>query len=53
LAESFGFGSHFDSPEILQKITALTDSDLCKWDTYRQVREQLGRVELVFQLDKR
>ena len=39
-----------DSPEIVATVTGLNDSDLLDWKTFDRLRDQLGRIELVFRM---
>jgi hypothetical protein len=41
-----------DNPDLMQTVTGLTDADLLKWDTFEDLKERLGKVELVFRLQK-
>ncbi|HXP61595.1 MAG TPA: CehA/McbA family metallohydrolase [Dongiaceae bacterium] len=41
-----------DSPKIVQTVTGLADTDLLDWKTFEQLREQLGRIDLVFRLHR-
>jgi hypothetical protein len=41
----------FDSPELVQTITGLSDMDLLNWSTFDRLTEQLGKIELVFRLN--
>jgi hypothetical protein len=39
-----------DSPNIVQTVTGLADTDLLDWKTFDRLREQLANIELVFRL---
>jgi hypothetical protein len=41
-----------DNPDLVKTVTGLTDADLLKWDTFEDLKERLGKVELVFRLQK-
>jgi hypothetical protein len=41
-----------DNPDLVQTVTGLTDADLLNWDTFEDLKERLGKVELVFRLRK-
>jgi len=42
-----------DSPELVQTVTGLSDSDLLNWSTFDGLTEQLGRIELTFRVQAR
>jgi hypothetical protein len=41
-----------DSPNIVETVTGLADTDLLDWKTFERLREQLANIELVFRLSK-
>jgi len=42
----------FDSPELVSRITGLTDDELGDWKTFEEIREMLNQVTLKFRLKR-
>jgi hypothetical protein len=56
-AESKGYvpltlSPFLDCPQLVEAVTHLQDSDLLDWKTFDGLREELGRVELVFRMQR-
>jgi hypothetical protein len=41
-----------DCPELVEIITHLSDSDLLDWHTFEKLQDQLGKIELIFRMQK-
>jgi hypothetical protein len=39
-----------DNAQLVRTVTSFGDEDLCQWQSFEELKRQLGNVELVFRL---